>query len=134
MRREKKYLSSLHLAQLQDEEDNEKKEHETNKNEDDKDDEDKDGEDDKNYEDDKDDEDDKDNVDKDEDDKNKDSGSLTTMNDNIFIPNEIFKFVKRYESDTISQTKCWILSSGTDVGQVLTTYRYLILESEKCVK
>ncbi|CAG8659580.1 10181_t:CDS:2 [Acaulospora morrowiae] len=42
-------------------------------------------------------------------------------------------FVKRHEPDTIGRTKRWILSSGTDVGQVLTTYRCLIPESQKCL-
>ncbi|CAG8589817.1 23003_t:CDS:2 [Cetraspora pellucida] len=132
-RREKEYLSSLHLAQLQDEDN--KKERETDKDEVDKDDVDKD-------EDDKDDvdkddvdkdENDKDDVDKDEDDKDKDGGSLATMNGDIFVPDEGFKFVERHEPDTISRTKRWILSSGTDVGQVLDAYRCLIPESEKCV-
>ncbi|CAG8733737.1 8873_t:CDS:2, partial [Cetraspora pellucida] len=122
-RREKEYLSSLHLAQLQDEDNNEKKERETDKDENDKDD-----EDDKGDEDDKDGEDDKD-----DDDKDKDGGSLATMNDDFLVPDEGFEFVERHEPDTISRTKRWILSSGTDVGQVLTTYRCLIPESEKCV-
>ncbi|CAG8496091.1 13481_t:CDS:2 [Funneliformis caledonium] len=48
--------------------------------------------------------------------------------------NEDFKFVERHEPETIGRTKRWILSSGTDVGQVLTSYLYLIPESQKCVK
>ena len=69
------------------------------------------------------DEDIKDDVDKDEDDK-----------DDVNKDDEDFKFIERHEPDTIGRTKRWILSSGTDVGQVLTSYRYLIPESQKCVK
>ncbi|CAG8618305.1 12724_t:CDS:10 [Funneliformis mosseae] len=79
------------------------------------------------------DEDDKDDVDIDEDDKDEDSGSFATMNDDILVPDEDFKFVERHEPETIGRTKRWILSSGTDVGQVLTSYLYLIPESQKCV-
>ncbi|CAB5392637.1 unnamed protein product [Rhizophagus irregularis] len=63
------------------------------------------------------DEDDKDNVNKDEDDKE----------------HEDSKFVERYELNTIGRIKRWILSSGTDVGQVLASYRCLIPESQKCM-
>jgi hypothetical protein len=66
--------------------------------------------------------------------KIKDGDSLTTMNDDILVPDEVFKFVERYELNTISRTNRWILSNGTDMGQALTTYKYLIPESEKCVK
>ncbi|CAG8850293.1 9330_t:CDS:1, partial [Gigaspora margarita] len=51
----------------------------------------------------------------------------------VLIPGEDSKIVERHEPDTIGQTKRWILSSGTDVGQVLTTYRYQIPESQKCI-
>ncbi|PKY61654.1 hypothetical protein RhiirA4_486930 [Rhizophagus irregularis] len=63
------------------------------------------------------DEDDEDDVNKDEDDKD----------------DEDSKFVERHEPDTMGRTKRWILSSGTDVGQVLASYRCLIPESQKCM-
>ncbi|CAB4482562.1 unnamed protein product [Rhizophagus irregularis] len=63
------------------------------------------------------DENDKDDVNKDEDDKE----------------HEDSKFVERHELDTIGRTKRWILSSGTDVRQVLASYRCLIPESQKCM-
>ncbi|CAG8660070.1 1527_t:CDS:2 [Acaulospora morrowiae] len=48
-------------------------------------------------------------------------------------PDEDSTFIKRHEPDTIGRTKRWILSSGTDVGQVLTIYRCLIPESQRCM-
>ena len=74
------------------------------------------------------DEDIKDDVDKDEDDKD-DVNKYEDDKDD-----EDFQFIERHEPDTIGRTKRWILSSGTDVGQVLSSYRCLIPESQKCVK
>ncbi|RIA98438.1 hypothetical protein C1645_731660 [Glomus cerebriforme] len=87
----------------------------------------------KNHKDEDKDEADEDEADKDEVDKDEDGGSFATTNDDTLVPDEDFKFVERHEPDTIGRTKRWILSSGTDVGQVLTSYRYLIPESQKCV-
>ncbi|CAG8617534.1 7643_t:CDS:2, partial [Paraglomus occultum] len=64
-----------------------------------------------------------DDVEKDKDDKDED------------VEDDVNKdeFVERREPDTIGRTKRWTLSSGTDVGQVLVSYRCRIPESQKCV-
>ncbi|RUS32080.1 hypothetical protein BC938DRAFT_476337 [Jimgerdemannia flammicorona] len=43
------------------------------------------------------------------------------------------EFVERNEPENLGRTKRWILSSGTDVGQVLTTYRCNIPELQMCL-
>ncbi|CAB4482006.1 unnamed protein product [Rhizophagus irregularis] len=164
-RKEKEYLSSLHLGELQNEDDNNKKEFDA-KNDEYEDDKDKDGEDDNDYDEEEDDkdkddeyeddkdkdgeddndydeeEDDKDKDDEEEDDKDGDNedgdgGPSVTMDGkaliDVLVPGEDSKIVERNEPDAIGRTKRWILSSETDVGQVLTTYRYQIPESQKCI-
>ncbi len=111
-RKEKEYLSSLHLGELQNEDDNNKKEFGA-KNDEDED-------------------------DKDGDNEDGDGGSSVTMDGkaliDVLVPDEDSKIVERNEPDAIGRTKRWILSSETDVGQVLTTYRYQIPESQKCIE
>jgi hypothetical protein len=105
-------LSSRHLVELQND-DNNKKESSAKNDEDE-------------------DEDDEDEYSKDEADKDEDGGPSVTMGDKDFlVPSET---VERHEPDTIGRTKRWILSSGTDVGQVLTTYSHKIPESQKCIE
>ncbi len=136
-RKEKEYLSSLHLGELQNEDDNNKKEFGA-KNDEDEDDKDKDGEDDNDDDEEEDNKDDEEEDDKYEDDKDGDGGSSVTMDGkaliDVLVPDEDSKIVERNEPDAIGRTKRWILSSETDVGQVLTTYRYQIPESQKCIE
>ncbi|CAG8567708.1 6956_t:CDS:2 [Scutellospora calospora] len=51
----------------------------------------------------------------------------------VSIPNEDSKFVERNEPESVGRIKHWTLSSGTDVGQVLADYRCKIPESQKCL-
>ena len=99
-RREKMYLSSTHLVQLQTEDANDEKDDfyfEDNEN-------------------------------------NRDSAMSTTSMIDDFVPNEDSKFVERHEPENVGRTKRWILSSGTDVGQILADYRCKIPESQKCLE
>ncbi|RIB20574.1 hypothetical protein C2G38_2178970 [Gigaspora rosea] len=120
IRKEKEYLSSFHLAKLQNEDDNNKEFGAKN---------------DENEDDEVEEEDNQEEDDKDGDNKDRDSGPSVTMDNkeliNVLIPGEDPKIVERHEPDTIGR---WILSSRTDIGQVLTTYRDQIPESQKCIE
>jgi len=106
--KEKMYLSSLHLTRLQDEDADEKDETA---------DEDACIENDENEV-----------FDLENNDDNNDS-----TNNQAFVPNEDIQYVERGEPDAIYRTRRWILSSGTDVGQILSEYRQKIPESQKCM-
>ncbi|CAJ0755212.1 5936_t:CDS:2 [Entrophospora sp. SA101] len=109
-RKEKMYLSSLHLTQLQEEDANEVAEE------------------------------------KDEttdeyacienealDVENNEGDDDSTTHNQALVPNEDIQYVERDEPDAIYRTRRWILSSGTDVGQILSEYRQKIPESQKCI-
>ncbi|CAI2189388.1 8869_t:CDS:2, partial [Funneliformis geosporum] len=51
----------------------------------------------------------------------------------VSIPIEDSMFVERNEPESVGRIKHWTLSSGTDVGQVLADYRCKIPESQKCL-
>ncbi|CAI2161970.1 5049_t:CDS:2 [Funneliformis geosporum] len=75
---------------------------------------------------------DKDEDDKGEADKNEDIKDDVNKDEND-KDDEDFKFIERHELDTIGHTRRWILSSGIDVEQILSSYRCLIPESQNCV-
>ncbi|RHZ78968.1 hypothetical protein Glove_153g12 [Diversispora epigaea] len=54
-------------------------------------------------------------------------------NDDSNQSNEEIQFVERDEPDAIHRTRRWMLSSGTDVGQILSEYRQKIPEAQKCI-
>ncbi|RGB30530.1 hypothetical protein C1646_817869 [Rhizophagus diaphanus] len=114
-RKEKLYLSSTHLAQLQDEDANEEKdEFYTEDNE---------------YHEDS-------TMSTTSTQASVDVSIPTTSTQTLIdvsIPNEDSMFVERNEPESVGRIKHWTLSSGTDVGQVLADYRCKIPESQKCL-
>lgn len=66
--------------------------------------------------------------------ENNEGGDDSTTYNQPLVPNEDIQFVERDEPDVIDRTRRWILSSGTDVGQILSEYRQKIPESQKCIE
>ncbi|CAG8789447.1 27550_t:CDS:2, partial [Dentiscutata erythropus] len=52
----------------------------------------------------------------------------------VSIQNDDLKFVEKNEPKSVGWIKHWILSSGTDIDQILADYRCKIPESQKCIK